>query len=159
MKQLALIAPALTLMLAACGSETTQPPAAPASAEVVTADTEGTPGDVAPAAPSAATLTAIPAAFHGAWDVESGTCEPASDMRLEIGARTIGFYESEGKVITVTPQSDGSAAVELAMTGEGESWNMGVVLSVRGDGDGRRLIVRDSGVVETEARTLKPCPA
>ena len=159
MNRLGLLAPVLTFMLAACGSETAPPPAAPASAEVVTADTEGTPGDVAPAAPSAAILTAIPAAFHGVWDAESGSCEPASDMRLEISTRTIGFYESEGKVITVTPQADGSAAVELAMTGEGESWNMGVVLSVRGDGDGRRLTVRDTGAGGAEARTLKPCPA
>lgn len=159
MNRATLLALPLLLMLAACGSETAEPPAAPATAEVVTADTEGTPGDMAPAAPPAATLTAIPAAFHGVWDAESGSCELASDMRLEIAAGTIGFYESEGKVTTVTPQADGSAAVDLAMTGEGESWNMGMVLSVRGDGDGRRLTVRDTGAGTSEARTLKPCPA
>lgn len=159
MNRIKLLAPALVLLLAACGSETAEPPAAPATAEVVTANTEGTPGDMPTAAPSAATLAAIPAAFLGVWDAETGSCDPASDLRLEIAAQTIGFYESQGTVNRVVRNPDGWTVADLAMEGEGETWDMTMSLRLSGEGEARRLSVRHKGQTEADQRTLKPCPA
>ncbi len=149
------------LALAACGSETAEPPAAPASAEVVTADTEGTPADAPPATAPDGTLTAIPAKFHGVWDAESGTCDPASDLRLEIGPDTIGFYESQGTVRQTVETVDGQTVIALAMEGEGEEWDQTLRLELRGSGEAERLLSW-SGDDSDAARSpipLKHCPA
>lgn len=156
MNRIKLLAPALVLLLAACGSETAEPPAAPATTEVVISDTVG-------AQPSAAApdgvLTAIPAAFLGVWDAETGSCDPASDLRLEIAAQTIGFYESQGTVNRVVQNPDGWTVADLAMEGEGETWDMTMSLRLSGEGEARRLSVRHKGQTEADQRTLKPCPA
>lgn len=149
------------LALAACGSETAEPPAAPATAEVVTADTESTPGDAPPATAPDGTLTAIPARFHGVWDAESGTCHPASDLRLEIGPETIGFYESQGTVRQATESVDGQTVIALAMEGEGETWDQTLRLKLEGSGEAERLLslpASDSDAARSPI-PLKRCPA
>ncbi|QDH33951.1 hypothetical protein [Porphyrobacter sp. YT40] len=149
------------LALAACGSETAEPPAAPATVEVVTADTEGTPGDAPPATATDGTLTAIPAAFHGVWDAETGTCDPASDLRLEIGPETLGFYESQGTVTDVTKGGDGAIVIALAMEGEGEQWKQTVKLQLDQSNDREWLLYLpgpDFDAVRQPIRR-KRCPA
>jgi hypothetical protein len=113
--RLALIALALTL--AACESESQQEVAAPvdvttsSSAPAIAATTElDTPAS-----------NTIPVQFLGVWDAEAGTCEPSSDMRLEISEDSITFYESAGTVQTVR-EDEGTTMVTLAMEGEGERW-------------------------------------
>lgn len=149
---------ALALVLAGCGQPSGTPEAG------------GEPG--APAAPAATPATApdapaantIPARFHGLWDGESGTCQPDSDLRLDIAPQTIDFYESSGTVTAISEDAaaDGAARISLAMEGEGDTWSMSFTLSLTGTGPGERLIVQHEaaeGEPEPEALTLKRCAA
>lgn len=109
------------LVLAACQQ---RPAPSPDSAEpATTAPTTSAP---APDAPTAAptTATAIPDRFRGVWDAETGSCNAASDLRLEIAADRIEFYESVGTVGSVTVESPDRILVDLAMEGEGEKWTV-----------------------------------
>lgn len=72
--------------------------------------------------PVPGTATAIPERFRGVWDNAEGSCDPTSDLRLEIGAVSIEFYESLGTVTGVTVESPDSIVVDMAMEGEGERW-------------------------------------
>lgn len=146
---------ALALTLAACGGEPQQE--APAAPEPV----------VSPAAlptenPAPATAAAtIPARFLGVWDAETGTCDPASDLRLDIAPNTIGFYESQGTVTAVTESKDGSVVIDLAMEGEGEKWEQTMKLELIRSHSAEWLLSLpgpDSDVVLRPIRH-KRCPA
>ncbi|MEM7781147.1 MAG: hypothetical protein AAF697_12220 [Pseudomonadota bacterium] len=63
----------------------------------------------------------IPDRFHGVWDYVEGTCAPESDLRIEVSASQINFYESAGTVVTALPVGD-TVIVDLEMSGEGETW-------------------------------------
>ncbi len=76
----------------------------------------------------------IPTRFQGVWDYVEGTCLPESDLRMEISADEILFYESIGKVTAAT--SDGDAVqLTMAMEGEGENWTEEYRLSLSDDGE------------------------
>lgn len=105
------------LSLAACGGpapseERGAPPAAVTASPLASATPVASP----------TTAAAIPDRFRGVWDVAGGSCNPASDLRLEIGAVSVEFYESLGTVTGVTVQSPDSIVVDLAMEGEGQRW-------------------------------------
>ena len=93
---------------------------APAPAE--TAAAAETPAAPPVPAPSQAVL--VPDRFHGIWDAETSSCDPTSDMRIEIAERGITFYESHGAVTAVTVESPEAIVADLAMQGEGEKWTM-----------------------------------
>ena len=57
----------------------------------------------------------------GVWDYIEGTCDPASDLRLEIAPDHLTFYESYGTVQSVTRDGD-DVTFALTMEGEGETW-------------------------------------
>ncbi|MCX9146095.1 hypothetical protein [Erythrobacter sp. WG] len=153
MRKFPLLAPAL--ILAACGQQQGDTPAATETPPRVTADLEGS--TPLPRAPD--TAAAIPARFHGVWDAETGTCDPASDLRLEVGPREVGFYESHGAVTKVAEPGDGSAAVTMAMEGEGERWTATFHLALVDSGAGERLTVRhDDGRPATPILKLERCP-
>ena len=147
------------LALAACGGEAEQEAAAPGPAP--------SPATTAPEpAPSAAAT--IPVRFHGVWDAETGSCDPASDLRLDIGPQTIGFYESQGTVTAVDASDPDVASIQLAMEGEGDQWTQAMDLSLSGKGGDAFLYVRYLPDPEDEelsgragALTLrfKRCPA
>lgn len=151
---------ALALALAACGSEPRQEE--PAGAEPAASPTALPSETSAPAtAAPAATAAAIPARFLGVWDAETGTCDPASDLRLDIAPGTIGFYESRGTVTAVTESKDGSVVIALAMEGEGDRWEQTMKLDlVRSDGTEWLLSLPgpDSGI-ELRPIRHKRCPA
>ena len=86
-------------------------------------------------------VSAVPPQFVGVWDYEGGSCQPASDLRLEVGADTLTFYESQGQVEGVAMDGDW-LAVTLSMAGEGETWE-----SVQ-----RFRLVEDDTVLEQEGR-------
>lgn len=143
------------LALAACGGEARQEAAAP----------EPAPSAPAPAAskptPPPATAATIPARFIGVWDAETGTCDPASDLRLEIAPRSIGFYESHGTVTAVTERKEGSVVIGLAMEGEGDNWDQTIKLELIRSGGTEWLLSLpgpDSDVMVRPLR-LKRCPA
>ncbi|OBX19202.1 hypothetical protein A9995_08720 [Erythrobacter sp. QSSC1-22B] len=110
----------LALTLAACSQE----PDAPAESEPEPA---AQPSPVAPApAPEAEpeVLGAIPARFRGAWDAMDGDCSLSSDLRIEIGANTLGFYEARGQVTDIMTDGEDAIIAGMAMEGQGERWTM-----------------------------------
>ena len=156
------LAPALALAasllaLAACGGKAPQEEAAPAPEPAATeaaAVAEPPAGESEPGT--------IPAAFHGVWDAETGTCNPASDLRMEIGPRAITFYESHGTVTAANPIDASSVDITLAMTGEGESWTDTMRLLVSGTGPDAVLAVQRDEPAGQRATGLiiqrKRCP-
>ena len=147
--------PALALLLAACGSEKADAPGAPATPAIGTAEPQGA---SPPATRAEDSLAAIPARFLGIWDAETGTCHPASDLRLEIAPDGIVFYESAGEVTGVSGGAGGPVTVALAMKGEGETWTMDMTLDLTGSGADERLITRHKGALG-EPLARKRCPA
>ncbi|WP_066530829.1 hypothetical protein [Erythrobacter sp. CCH5-A1] len=147
---------AALLPLAACGSEPEQQAAAPEPVAAATPATAQT--GAAPLDPDIA-KGEIPARFHGVWDAVSGTCDPASDLRVEIAARRIGFYESAGDVAGVG--SEGSDAIaDLVMEGEGESWVQTTRLSIETTPEGERLHLSDAAEPKVpDDNPRKRCPA
>ena len=80
-------------------------------------------GTATPTAP-APQVAVVPDRFQGIWDAETGTCDPASDLRVEISERGITFYESHGAVTAIAVESPDIVIVDLAMEGEGEKWTL-----------------------------------
>lgn len=149
MPRYSILAGALALALASCG-EPADPPAAP--------EAEETPG-AAPAAPASPlpaagegpsfSAAAIPAAFHGKWDLPDAPCDPVTDGRLEIAASEVNFYESHGAVTRVTIAGPTQIDVAADMSGEGENWAAGFRFELK-DG-GKTLVTSD-----LEEPTLPP---
>jgi len=71
----------------------------------------------------------IPEKFHGVWDAMSGTCARESDLRMDISASEIMFYESIGTVSSVE-EFETYAHVTLTMEGEGETWEQTYLLAL-----------------------------
>ena len=64
----------------------------------------------------------IPERYHGRWDASRAACARAtSEMRLVVGPSSLRFYESEGPVVSVRGADGDAVAVELRLTGEGET--------------------------------------
>ena len=107
---------------------------------------------------SGATPTTIPADYHGVWDYVDGSCNPASDLRLEISGNRIVFYESVGQVTGIERRTNGDLIVSLAMSGEGETWDAKWRLAM--DSTAMRLVAQN---VETEGESpysrRKRCPS
>jgi len=139
---------AAAVALGACGSERSEAEALPAPEPAGTAA-----GPAETSAPATAAAAAIPARFLGIWDAETGTCESASaELMLRIARDGIGFYESHGTVTAVTARGDGTVAIDLAMEGEGDTWEMSMTLTLMGQGADERLVVPQ----EDNAGTLVP---
>lgn len=144
--------PALPLALVAAGCSDPAPTDT-GTAPVETAvpvEPDGGIGDGA--GPSIASRDTIPTSFRGIWDIADGTCSPASDLRMDIRADEIEFYESMGKVTSVEVESPDTIVVSLAMSGEGESWDVTT-----------RYVLSDGGAVLTPFETetnpqYKPIP-
>lgn len=134
------------LALAACGGEAERDAAAP----------EPAPSPAATAPEPAPSAAAIPARFHGVWDAETGSCDPASDLRLDIGPQTIGFYESQGTVTAVDAIDPDVASIQLAMEGEGDQWAQALDLSLAGEGGDTFLYVRYLPDPEDEELSGRP---
>jgi hypothetical protein len=114
----------LALALAACGSN--EEPAA----------------DETAAAPTPTPLpTEIPADYQGRWGMTAKDCtgDAATKGLLEISPTELKFYESVGKLETVTAATGGRFRGEFAFTGEGMSWERDVVLDLR---EGGEILVR-----------------
>lgn len=135
---------AALLALAACsgGSEPAAEEQAPMSA-----DTE------APA--EAATLDAIPARFRGRWDFSDETCaDPASEMRLDVEAGRITYYESAAVPVTITETEQAALTVVHRFSGEGEEWEETLAYELSEDGD-RLTVHSPDGSMSIRMR----CPA
>lgn len=118
---------ALAILPAACSQPAPSPAGVPDAAGTAEPIPNTTASATSPApgitpAPSPGPAVAIPERFRGVWDNAKGNCNPASDLRMEIGAVSIEFYESLGTVTNVTAESPNAIMVDLAMEGEGERW-------------------------------------
>lgn len=101
----------------------------------------------------------IPARFRGIWDYAQGDCDPDSDLRMEIGAKDIEFYEALGEVSKV--EADGDAVlVTLEMEGEGESWEQTTRFVIVEKGASQRLITSETQDPATaDGYVSRKCPA
>lgn len=112
--KIALLTAAAALSLTACSSEPEDAsPAATATGEA----SEPAGETVAESTDTAG----VPAAMIGVWDYVAGSCDPASDLRLEIAADHLLFYEAYGEIQSVAREGD-DVTLTLAMEGEGETW-------------------------------------
>lgn len=81
---------------------------------------------------TAAPLAAIPDRFHGTWDDVACDCSTNSDALLRISASEMRFYESVSKITKV--EADGDAIIVTTLSsGEGETWESALRLSITGD--------------------------
>lgn len=119
------------LALTACGDTGGDPPDPAETKMPVKPD--GSIGDGAQAISAAP--GGIPQSLRGVWDYIDGTCDPMSDLRTEIGADEIVFYESMGQVTDVSMDSESAATVQLAMSGEGEAWEETIRFELSADGE------------------------
>lgn len=152
MRKLPLLAPAL--LLAACGQQQEDVPSSGETPPVVTSDGPGVPRPERTPEP----LRAIPEGYHGVWDAVSGSCDPASDLRVEIAGQRIIFYESVGQVTGMSSRG-ADAVAELAMEGEGERWTRSLRMTLTGSPPNERLVLADA--LETprgEPIPLARCP-
>ena len=157
MARLPILALILAVMLSACGSEQGEAP--PTTATPIPGEPDGGTGNGAKTPDPAIAAGAIPARFHGVWDAVTGTCDPASDLRIEVTARRITFHESVGDVAGMGSEGD-DAIADLVMEGEGETWVQPTRLSLEATPDGERLRLSDAVTPENPSQPLrKRCPA
>lgn len=147
---------ASALALSACQQAGKDDAAPDASETMLPVEPDGGIGDGAP--PPAPVAEEIPAGFRGVWDYVRGTCDPASDLRIEIGPRSIGFYESHGEVTRVEIDGANRIVVSLAMEGEGEKWAMARRFTLSDDGQTLTPSAVDAEE-QFEPMPLKKCPA
>ena len=95
---------------------------------------EATPTSSA-ANPAPAQADKVPAAFLGVWDYVRGSCDPASDLRIEIKPDAIEFYEAHGNITKIIVESPETVVLDLAMDGEGEQWTMARRFSLSNGGE------------------------
>ena len=149
------------LGLAACGSEAEAPADTAPAAEAMAAPTDDSADDTGEDGETVedALANRIPTRFQGVWDYVGGSCDPASDLRMEISGSEILFYESIGQVTGVTGDGD-EIVVTLAMEGEGETWEQATRLALVGEGNDQRLETGDGEQPRTvDEYPSKRCPA
>ena len=105
-----------------------------------------------PPAPGAsatpARLSAFPPGFRGRWGLVAADCEAGrADNKglMEVGATTLRFYESRGRVTGVDRLGPGRYAVSMAMTGEGQNWTARETFSLGGANALNRFAAADAG--------------
>ncbi|MCA0909676.1 hypothetical protein [Qipengyuania gaetbuli] len=119
-----LLSAAPLLLLAACSDPVRDADRQDGGDAAMPVEPGGGPGDGAAPMPEPVVTDEIPVAFRGVWDSVQGTCDAASDLRIEISPKAIGFYESRGEVTRVEIDNPDRIVVSLAMEGEGEKWEM-----------------------------------
>src|SRR5687767_7012263 len=64
----------------------------------------------------------VPIDFRGRWASSEARCGVSHEGSLTIYEDRIDFYESRGKVLSVTEVSPVQVEVEIESTGEGQTW-------------------------------------
>jgi hypothetical protein len=97
------------------------PATVPAPADTAPAPALPAPADnAAPEPPAPATpRTTIPGVYHGRWDRSALACaQSTSEMRLNVGATALKFYEGSSRVLAVR-ETRGAIEVDVEHTAEG----------------------------------------
>jgi hypothetical protein len=101
------------------------------------------------------TLEAIPAEFQGRWDIVEDACaDDGSEMRLDIEADRITYYESSATPETITRTEAGALTIDHLFSGEGEEWNETLAYGLSEDGE-RLTVTSPDGSMSIRMR----CPA
>ena len=146
--------PLAILALAACSQEAEEPAGPTGEQTAMPVEPDGGIGDGA-GPPQPVVVEEIPQAFLGVWDHVEGSCDPASDLRVEISPRSMQFYESHGEVAQVEVDSPRRIVVSLAMEGEGEKWQMARMFTL--SDDGKTLTPESIDEEQFEPMPLKKC--
>lgn len=161
MRTKSLVAAMMALAVVGCEAEPNAAPADSDTASVAEGDrlTRDEPsGTGETVGRSARELRTIPAQFLGVWDYIEGSCDSASDLRMEVGQRRIVFYESVGDVTSIKAENDNAVVVGMSMSGEGDSWTQSTRLTLEDGGD--RLVPSDAdGDAGYEPMPRKKCAA
>jgi hypothetical protein len=64
----------------------------------------------------------IPEHFRGAWAGSWMHCTFGGESTLTIGERTVDFYESRGRVLSIATEGDTELGLLIEATGEGQTW-------------------------------------
>ncbi len=134
----------LALFLSACGSDG-DPAGAPWNNGARESSGDTIDGEPAPPKRTPDRLPAIPDPFRGDWAAGGTDCGPLSDGRLTVAADELRFYESVARPTYILREDDQAIALELAFSGEGESWTETTTLRILPDG---RLSRRDPNGTE-----------
>ena len=93
------------------------------------------PMPVAAPSPSVAPATTLPAPLLGTWTADPAKrCTPGTELRIEVRADQIRFYESVARVTGVTQVDPHSWGIDATVTGEGETRNRSFDLNLNEDG-------------------------
>ena len=93
-----------------------------------------------------ANLDSIPEALRGNWGISAADCDTstgAAKGNLEVSADSLTFYESVGKLGRIDSLSKVGIGATFDFTGEGQTWQTNMVLSV--SPDGKTLTREDRG--------------
>jgi hypothetical protein len=139
-----LLATISLLTLAACDSAAPDGSEDARLAAEETAATAGPlPTDTATPGPTASpAVTAIPPAMQGRWGLVTADCEPGRDDAkglLTIDVTKLKFYESVGTLGTISEAGANRLRATFAFTGEGQTWQREMLLSVE---EGGSVLVR-----------------
>ena len=89
------------------------------------------------------------------WDALDGDCSLSSELRIEIGATTLGFYEARGEVTDIMTDGADAIIAGMAMEGEGERWTLTRRFAL--DGSDRLIPSPVGEEAGFEPMTLKRC--
>ncbi len=132
--------------LSACSNEPVAAPSASGS-DVPSPAATGLAASASPtASASAEGGSTIPATAQGRWGLVPKDCtSKLGDNKglITISSTSIRFYESTGKLGTITERSDTRIRAAFAFTGEGMEWNRDMILDVKDAG--KTLIRREYG--------------
>lgn len=98
-------------------------------------------------------LAEMPSAWRGRWAGQGGSCADSSDRRLDMAANRLTFYESVATPTRIERLSERELQLDLAFTGEGESWTRRSLLVI-GE-NGRTMRRSEDG---TPLITYTKCP-
>jgi hypothetical protein len=75
----------------------------------------------------------IPEHFRGAWAGSWMHCTFGGESTLTIGERTVDFYESRGRVLSIATEGDTELGLLIEATGEGQTWLTAIKFTVSED--------------------------
>jgi hypothetical protein len=78
----------------------------------------------------------IPVAFRGNWSATRASCDkPGDDMRLSVSADSLVFYESVGKLTSLSRLAPERVRLTAEYNGEGDKWSETSTLTLSRGGD------------------------
>ena len=151
----------LVALIVSAGCETQTDTAGQPAPNVDTLSTQPAPADTAAAppvpepddnadnpSPSDAPRTTIPGVYHGRWDRSALACtQSSSELRLNVGATALNFYEGTSRVLAVRGAGSG-IELDVEHTAEGMTDRRTYRLSTTGD----ELTVSINGHATTRVR-------